>query len=434
MASLSLQSAYQMYLHSYAHTLPGLDDHPKKSESKDTARMLAKLNSNSPTYVSASALASKDSALHLKKITLNLEKSIEPFHKTSESKHMPEQSAYCLDESIADVKYAPEYSTDPESDFSLEVSSLATPQINTGLVLNDASQTLHSGTYQFNLSFKHMNYEFQFDVSSQDTNQSIGEKVARLIRNAHIGIDASMHSTGNNSSFLELKTNQTGIDASEDLIFSISDKSAPGGTGFVHHFGLDYVSQFPRNSVFSIDGQQFASQSNSVTLSNGFLLTLRNTTTAPVLVGLKTDTETIIDHINNYVSSYNKALQDLIDFEPPSSSLHVLADKLANTTLDLRDLLDKLGISILEDHKLGFDPEQFIYTLESSQSESSYSDLVDPLYQLSDRVSETLSKAILDPITFTNSAIASYKNIAKNNFADPYASSAYSGMYFNAYR
>ena len=68
------------------------------------------------------------------------------------------------------------------------VSQLATHQVNTGNFLQSNQKLLKPGTYSFDLNINNLTYEFEFNVSEDENNGDVENKIARLINRSNIGL------------------------------------------------------------------------------------------------------------------------------------------------------------------------------------------------------------------------------------------------------
>ena len=73
--------------------------------------------------------------------------------------------------------------------------------------------------------------------------------------------------------------------------------------------GLDRVSSYPSNALYSVNGKEQYSPSNEFILNNSFKITLKNTTPGgPAAISLNTDDNSIADSIEELISGYNSLI------------------------------------------------------------------------------------------------------------------------------
>ena len=76
------------------------------------------------------------------------------------------------------------------------VSQLACPQTNTGNFLQPNSKPFAAGEYSFDLQVQDLTYQFEFGVNATDTVTDTQQKIARLINQADIGLNAQLLTDG----------------------------------------------------------------------------------------------------------------------------------------------------------------------------------------------------------------------------------------------
>lgn len=101
----------------------------------------------------------------------------------------------------------------------LEVSALASEQVNMGKTLPSGSVVLPSDTYSFDIKVNDLSYEFQFNINTSDTNRDVQNRLSRLITNSSIGLTASTVDTASGGSYLKLQSLATGTPKGRELIF-----------------------------------------------------------------------------------------------------------------------------------------------------------------------------------------------------------------------
>ena len=189
----------------------------------------------------------------------------------------------------------------------MEVHSLATSQENLGFFLPGNSRAaLSPDTYSFDVNINDMNYEFQFSVGENETNQAVQERLVRLINNSDIGLRASLAESEGRTS-LRLTSEATGLTGGKDYIFAVSDDHTSKTHGAVEYLGLDYTSREASNASFSVNGEELTSPSNHMTLDQLFDVRLTGISSGaqPARIGLKTDVESLTDNVSHLVGFIN---------------------------------------------------------------------------------------------------------------------------------
>ena len=341
------------------------------------------------------------------------------------------KNAYSTDTEVAEAAYIGSdalTSTSPE--FDLEVKELATPQENLGYFLPDLATTLSPATYSFDISINDMNYEFQFNINEGDTNRQIMDRLSRLINNADIGIQANVAESDSRYA-LRLTSDATGVPANKAYHFRVSDDHTSKASGVVGNMGLNYINHPAGNACFLINGEERSSSSNHFTVGKLFDVQIKAVSPEdkPVHIGLKTDTESITDNINQLIGSYNSFIRSAASYLETQSRSRQLVREFSSIASHYGTSLENMGMHLQDDGILSVNDEKLQQAAASAGNDlSSFSVLKDfssSLLRKSDQVS-------LNPMDYVDKKIVAYKNPG-HNFISPYTTSAYSGMMFNSY-
>ena len=336
------------------------------------------------------------------------------------------KSAYSSDEEIATAAFVGAKvpaNTSPE--FQLEVSSLATSQENLGLFLPDYEVELPADTYSFDVAINDLNYEFQFSVSEDETNKEVQERLARLINNADIGLNASVV-TSDSRSALRMVSDSTGIPTGKAWIFQGSDNHTSKTSGTVSYFGLDYVSREPSNAEYLVNGEERSSTSNHINIGKMFDVTLHGITPedAPVKVGLKTDIESLTDNIVHLAGGYNEFIKAASAYQSTQSKSGKLVQEFKGIASHFGNSLEAMGVKLSDDGTLSVN-QALLHQTAAEAEDGCLKDISGALLRKSKQVS-------YNPMEYVDKKIVAYKNPGKT-FVSPYNTSAYSGMLFNGY-
>ena len=428
---IALNAVYNNYMTAYApKSLTRYDTH-KKSELRNVYNSIVKINKESPWYLPITSKDTQNYAVRLKENARELHNTIAQLGGLEDNGLLDKKSAFSTNEEIASAVYIGASSSSSEiPELSLEVQSLASPQENLGFFLPDSSINLLPDTYSFDIGVNGMNYEFQFTIEEDETNRDVQERLMRLVNNADIGIKASMEESDGRSA-LRLVSESSGLLNGRSRLFTISDDNTSKSNGTVAYLGLDYTIKEASNALFSVNGEKASASSNRFTVDRLFDIQLKGVTPEgeSVKIGLKTDVESLADNVTHLVGSYNdfiKADSSYLDFQTQSKKLVREMRGIANL---YNNSLESMGVSVQEDGTLEVDKDQLRST--AYQSDDIFStfgrikDFSNALLSKSDQVS-------LNPMDYVDRVMVAYKNPGRN-FANPYLTSAYSGMLFNGY-
>ena len=426
-----LNTVYNNYLAAYSpRQLTKYDTH-KKSELRSVYNSIVKLNKDAPWYLPTTNKDTQHYAVSLKENARELHNAIAQLGGLEQDSMFRKKSAYSTDTEVAEAAYIGSdalTSTSPE--FDLEVKELATPQENLGHFLPDLATTLSPATYSFDISINDMNYEFPFNINEGDTNRQIMDRLSRLINNADIGIQANVAESDSRYA-LRLTSDATGVPANKAYHFRVSDDHTSKASGVVGNMGLNYISHPAGNACFLINGEERSSSSNHFTVGKLFDVQIKAVSPEdkPVHIGLKTDTESITDNINQLIGSYNSFIRSAASYLETQSRSRQLVREFSSIASHYGTSLENMGMHLQDDGILSVNDEKLQQAAASAGNDlSSFSVLKDfssSLLRKSDQVS-------LNPMDYVDKKIVAYKNPG-HNFISPYTTSAYSGMMFNSY-
>lgn len=433
MADLVSLSVYNHYLTSYASKGTTSFDTHKKSELRNIYNSIIKLNKESPLYLLDNSSESKIFAIDLKEDARQLQSTIASLGGLDEAALLKKKEAFSSDESIATVSYVgnSENAIDAPT-LALEVHSLASPQVNMGnFVPSDLPAALKPETYSFDLNINDLNYEFQFDVRSTDTNADIQKRLTRLINNANIGLKAEIIEDGEGSSSLKLTSQKSGLSSGGKQVFHVSDGETSRTSGIVEYLGIGDATRNASNAEFTVDGVPHSETSNTFTLDKNYRITLNGLTPedgTPVQIGMKTDIENLTANLRQLAGGYNHFLRSAIEYTQKHPKSNQLVSEMWHLAGSFAEPLSEIGMNIDESGAIEIDEDMLQQSVLAGNIEKDFDQIKNftkALFRKSGQVS-------LNPMSYVEKTIVAYKNPGRN-YASPYITSAYSGMLFNSY-
>lgn len=433
MANTIMTTIYNYYMTTYSPKKSDarLDSH-NKNELKNIYSSILKLNKETPLYLIDRNKQTTCLALSLKESTRQLQRTILDTAGSTENDLFKNKVAYSSNTNIADVKFVKETTSNFEepSTYELEVQQLASNQVNSGWLLSKDGKTLPPGNYSFDVNVNNIAYEFQFGVTSEDTNYDIQTKLARLFNHSNIGLNASVMEGPDSTFSLRISSTQTGENTPPDKpIFTIHNTTS-NETDIVDFLGIDYIAANASNAHFTINGEENTTPSNQFTIDKTYEITLKGVTgtnNEPTIIGLKTNIDSLKDNIYNLIGGYNSFLKATDEFKHVISSNKLTYD-MTNVAKLYRNELDTIGIIINTDGSLTVDDHLLTQTADSEDAFN----LLSPLKNFSTSLFKKGEEISRNPLEYANKKIVAYKNPGKN-FTSPYATSNYSGLLFNYY-
>lgn len=436
-----ISNVYSYYLSNYWNKTNTRFSAHKPSELKKTYGKMLNINRISPFYkvdisedAQKYAIDLKENARELTNIANELSGS------DGDSMQMEfKKAAVSSNDDTVSVEYVGGSQTPSVDAFDVNVNQLATTQINTGNFLQPYSKHLDPGSYSFDLNISDLTYQFELSVDKHDTTKSIQQKISRLINRSNLGLKSNVIADSLDSTAITIESESTGISNMRPTIFSIENSNilpennseeVSTKDNLVDILGLNRTSQYPSNAIFSIDGKESTSSTNSFTINKAFQLNLKKVTDSePATISLKDDGDAIVDSISQLVDGYNKLISVTANinndkFEGNSK----LKREFSNITVAYNKLLQKNGINISDDGSININQD----SIKEATNSGTITDIFSNLGAFKNVLQSKAENIALNPMSYVNNKIVAYKN-PQRSLVDPYNSSVYSGMMFNGY-
>ncbi len=429
----NLTNVYNFYMTTYAPKSSTPYDSHKKSELRSVYNSIVKMNKESPLYILDTSKDSQKFAVSMKENARELRNTIASLGGLDEEELLNKKVAYSSNENIATATYVGSSETAENTpSYEIEVKSLASPQVNMGKFLpSGETVTLTPSTYSFDVGIDDLNYEFQFNIKSTDTNRDVQERLSRLINNANLGMSAQVITDDEGNSSLRLESNATGLKDGKSYLFKISDNQTSKTAGAVNYFGLDYVASSPSNASFVINGEEITTASNHFTIDRNYELQLTGVSSEEgetASIGLRTDVESLTENINSLVRGYNSFLKAVAEYSENQPKSNRLFNEMSSVAKVYAQGLTSAGLQLNLDGTLEVDKD----TLQKQAMSEDARDIFSSMKGFTNSVLRKTNQVSLNPMNYVNNVIVAYKNPGRN-FASPYITSAYSGMMFNSY-
>lgn len=429
-----INSVYNYYAAQYGHREYSKYDTHSKAQLKSTFGRLQKINSQTPSYKIDFSDAALKYAIDLKENARELSQIADELSDESTDSITYKRSATSSSPQVIDAEYIGDSCVQDYEPLEVTVSQLACPQTNTGNFLQPNSKPFAAGEYSFDLQVQDLTYQFEFGVNATDTVTDTQQKIARLINQADIGLNAQLLTDGLGNSAISITSDATGIRGISPTIFHIqsqnSSDASDSNTELVSTLGLDRVTQYPANAVYSVNGTTATSVSNEVTIDNNYVLTFFDTTgKAPVTISMNTDTDAIADSIGELIGGYN----NLISVTANDANEHFegnekLKKDFAGIAKSYNHLLNENGLSVTDNGTIAVDRHAII----SAADNGTLGDIFSGLNAFKQAVQKKAEDISLNPMDYVNNKIIAYKNPLRPT-NDPYNLSAYTGMIFDGY-
>jgi len=409
-------------------------DAHKKKDLKEVYRSIVKISKDEPVFLMRHSKEVERYTIHMKENALRFRSDVAALGGLDDATLFNQKTAYSSDTSVATVTNAAigELSEAElqDADAELGIDRLATPQINEGKYLPAGEAAgIDEGEYSFDVSTATSNYELQFAISPTDTNHDIQSRLARLVNNFNLGLKAKVETNGNGESALVIRSNAIGDRPGGH--FSISDEETSQKGGIVDYLGIREPATEAADAVYRVNGEEYRSSSNDIGIGGLFEVHL-NGLTAPgqtVKIGIKPDVESMKDNIVALTGSYNEFLRATAQYVDQQPRTNLLVKDMQFNSAFYTSSLTRLGVKQEEDGTISVDEDRLKTELKNG-------DPAEELNTLKDFAKFALRKAKqvqLNPMDYVDKRIVAYKDPTKQHYANPYVTSAYSGMLFNGY-
>jgi flagellar hook-associated protein 2 len=427
-----VSSIYSYYLSQYGRKAYSKYDTHSRAQLKSSYNKVLKINSQTPAYkvdISDDALKY---AIDLKENARELSHIADELSDEDTDNIAFKRSAVSDDPSVVDALYVGDNSSGSTAALEISVSQLAANQINTGNFLQPNSRLFEPGDYSFDLHINDLTYEFEFNVNDTETTEDIQNKISRLINRSNIGLNSQILTDNLGNTAISIASDSTGVTAMRPTIFNIKTNSLSSDdtAELVSTLGLDRVTQYPSNAVFSVNGTERTSASNDVVIDKSYALSFLNTTDGkPVTVSLTADTDAIADSIDELISGYNQLVSVTADDNNDKfEGNQKLKKEFAGIAKSYNSLLNDNGLNVTDNGTISVDRSAIV----SAVGDGTLSSVFSSLNSFKQAIAQKAEDISLDPMNYVNNKIIAYKNPLRTT-NDPYNISAYTGMMFDGY-
>ena len=428
-----IDNAYAYYITTYGKKGVSRYDSHKKSDLRKIYNQIVKANKDSPLYKIPNLTDAKKYAIDIKesaRSVQNVVASLSDKYGSFEDSFKKRVATSSSPEKVS-VSYIGDGNEENHTDsFDIEVQHLATPQVNTGKYLKDNILTMRPGSYSFDLNTPGAAYEFQYSISSDESNLDVITKLANLVNNSNLGIKADILSEGKGASALSLTSVQTGLAENETELFSIAPDASSGSTEIMDTLGISQITEEAQNSAFTLNGTPHSSLTNTFSINQVFELTLNAPTDGKTVnIGFKANADAIADNVQSLVDSYNSILSIASGYADTGVSA---GSKLQAELLSIAgansEALQGIGLLRGEDGTITIDRSLFGQGVSPEEDKAA----LELLSKCRDAIGKEADSIYINPMNYVNKVVVAYKNPG-HNFATPYITSIYSGMMLDEY-
>ena len=420
-------NVYDYYVSTYGNKTISRHDSHKRSELRTLYNNIVKLNMATPLYNVDMSESSQKLAIDIKEGARALSDTIYTLTDIDEGVLSTDVVAVSDNPALVTGTYI---GSAPDMDDSLEfdVKQLAQPQINQGSFLSTGAKNLFPGKYSFNIDFSNVTYSLEFEVNSDDNNNTIQKKIVNLINKSNIGVTADLKKNDYAQQAIVLTSDDTGSPLGSPTQFNIYDNETSQLTGAVSLFGLSDIFQYPSNAVFDLNGQSTISESNTFVIDDNYEITLNGTSKESGIANmtLKRDGSVLKKEFEKLSNKYNNLLS--LSKRSDNFELKRLYRNLSSVADKYNEILKQNGLVINEDKTMSVDED----LLNANTKSGDIFDSIKKLKTFQNDLKTRTDSIEVNPMEYINKQIVAYKNPNKL-ISTSYSTSIYVGMMFNRY-
>lgn len=403
----------------------------KKSELKKIYSDIVKISKDSPSYLFKASRETQDFAIQLKEGSLFLQNTLRNLQNNDDTSAFSYKQVRSDNKEVLTTTIDTEDHSNLPEPFSIEIHKLAINQQNIGNLVYRDTAKLQKGIYQFQIDVEDDSYLFQLQLHEKTTNEDALNHIVRTINDSDAPIMASTsYDRSKDKIQIILQSEETGS-ADGNPIFQCSDISHPSTSpGCVEYFNLNHIVQLPENSSFSINGEEKNTISNEFTLNNALHLTLHAPTQLPIHINYESNVPKIMTEINDIADTYNQLIHlSYNQGNPPKLAALMLHDLKGIFSKSKADFMD-CGISFNDEGYMEIDKA----AASNAATAGKFQNLFGSHDTLGARAMHQFKNIAINPMKYIeDKVIVTYPNPKRENFANPYMTSMYSGMLFSSY-
>lgn len=426
-------NVYNYYHNLYPQKNTSRFDAHKKSDLKDIYNSIVRISKEDSVFMVDKSTALEEYSIAMKESAMQFRRDISSIGGTDADNLFQQKSVYSSDPDALEAEYISNKALNDDLEpVKITVDSLAKFQINEGKYLPKDQLDIDEGLYSFDVSTPTSNYELQFSVKDDDTNYTIQQRLSRLINNAAIGLSSQLLTNDNDESALVISSTSTGPSPDGERPFTISDEDTSQEKGLIDFLGIKDVTQESSWARYTVNGEEHISPENKIQIDDTYNVTLKKVSAPgeePFTILTKADYESLKDNIIDVAGAYNQFVKNAAEHMSAQPRTSLLIDSMRRMSSYYSDTMEKLGISRNDDGSLNIDEEVLGSTLKDNITNDDLSSLRD----FTKSALRKISRVQINPMDYVDKRIVAYKDPSKTHYANPYMTSAYSGMLFNSY-
>ena len=380
------------------------------------------LSKDSPIYLINETQANQDLALNIKTSALNIYDVLQNFLCDEDDLPSCIQN-FTLTSNIpdvVDVNLLPGATSCPN--YTIKIDKIATGQLNKSMLCTHSKCKLAAGTYSFYIETSNQRNEFEIEIHSDCTNDSVLKRIAKLLNSTCVDLIANVNES-KDKVWLEI----TAIPNRRDVpaAFSISDiESSDKHSTLTEYFKLNHIEQKPTQTYFEVNGESIHSFGTAFILDEYVELTILKDSEETIYLTKEIDYENALELIHRFIESLNHLI--MCSNQKGGKKLF---HKLNSIIASYEEQLEFLGIFIADDNSLCIENNLFKDSLKDANVLS--------LFQEEDSIISILfhcaKEITINPMEYIQKKVVAYPNTKETHYPNPYITSSYTGFLFSSY-
>ncbi len=421
----------------YNHLVPTYKPQPltkydthKASELRNIVNEITKLTKESPTYFVKMNDAKQTYLLGIKEAAIMFQNGFGELCDDSPDSAFNNKKAYSSDIETAAAEIISDDQSRLPDEFSIQVASLATSQVNRGRDLYATSKGLIGGTYKFQVNVGDDMYDFQYNIRSGANNKEVLTGLSSFINKANIGIQTLVEPVPDEPGKIRMciESDMTGSSAGEP-IFTMSDKENINGNGIVSYMDLDRIERNPASSTFYMDGVERHTLANEFTMGKCLKITLRKASEEAVKINYYPDGNRIMGSLQKIAEAYNFMLDSSQEFAKVASYNLKLANDIQSTIRPFKPELEACGFVFNDHNRISFDKALVLQAVNDGSLQELFSKTFGFVQTMTGKAYEIK----INPMEYIDKLMGTYPDFSKPSEGFSYITSLYSGLIFNYY-
>ncbi len=233
--------------------------------------------------------------------------------------------------------------------YQIDVTQLATTQIDQSKALvDDNKELLDLNNFDISLAQDEETFDISIKAEATDSNKDIMKKISSAINQSDADVKAKVLSSSDGRSTLSVESVNTGSESEFELSGALTE-----------FIDINTISR-SQDAVYTVDGQAFESQTNTVVIDKGNLeITFNEETDGAEDISVSLDTDTVEERLENLSDRLEDITGFFDDYGGDSRILGKYERRLNYLINNNRNALESVGINRNDEGNFSFSAKTF---------------------------------------------------------------------------